>query len=848
MSERYSAHETEVKWQNRWDDAQSFRAERRDDKPKYYVLEMLPYPSGAIHMGHVRNYVMGDVVARYKRAKGFNVLHPMGWDAFGLPAENAAFERGYHPAKWTYANIDAMRAQLKRLGLSFDWQREIASCHPGYYKHQQRLFQEMIEAGLVYRKESYVNWDPVEMTVLANEQVEDGRGWRSGALVEKRLMSQWFFKITDMAEELLQGIDTLERWPSKVRLMQTNWIGKSQGAHVRFGIQGREAGLDIYTTRPDTLFGASFCALSPEHPLTAELAKDNAALAEFVKECQRMGTSEAVIEKAEKRGIDTGMKALHPLDGRELPIYVANFVLMDYGSGAIFGCPAHDQRDLDFARKYGLTVTRVVAGPDGDTSDLGDEAYTGPGHIINSGFLDGLDIDAAKAKAIETLVAQGAGKAQTNYRLRDWGASRQRYWGCPIPVVHCASCGMVPVPKDQLPVKLPEDVTFDKPGNPLDHHPTWKHTSCPSCGGEALRDTDTMDTFVDSSWYFLRYCCPDDAEAPLNDEANYWMTVDQYIGGVEHAVLHLLYSRFFMRALKKLGYVTAEEPFAGLFTQGMVTHETYQDAKGKWLSPDEIKRGEDGNWSTLDGGPVSVGGVIKMSKSKRNVVDPEAIIRSYGADTARFFVMSDSPPERDFEWTESGVDGAYRFTQRVWRVFGEALERAAAGDQQADQAADLALGKVMHRLIDGIAADIEGFAFNKSVARLYDAVNELSRYLSEGKISAAALREALDYLCLGLAPFMPHLGEELWTRLGHEGLACAQAWPTVEAAMLVDDTITMPVQVNGKVRAQIEVPKDLPKAEVEARALADPAVAKFIGDTGPKKVIVVPGRIVNVVV
>ncbi len=848
MSERYSAHETEVKWQARWDEVQASRAQASNDKPKYYVLEMLPYPSGAIHMGHVRNYVMGDVVARYKRAKGFNVLHPMGWDAFGLPAENAAFERGYHPAKWTYANIDAMRVQLKRLGLSIDWQREIATCHPGYYKHQQRLFQEMMAAGLVYRKESYVNWDPVEMTVLANEQVEDGRGWRSGALVEKRLMSQWFFKITDMAEELLQGIETLERWPSKVRTMQTNWIGKSQGAHVRFGIQGRDEGLDIYTTRPDTLFGASFCALSAEHPLTQELAQSNADLAEFVKECQRMGTSEAVIEKAEKRGIATGLKALHPLDGRELPIYVANFVLMDYGSGAIFGCPAHDQRDLDFARKYGLDVTRVVAGPDGETGDVGNEAYTGPGHIINSDFLDGLDIEAAKAKAIDTLVAKGVGKAQTNYRLRDWGASRQRYWGCPIPVVHCSSCGVVPVPKDQLPVQLPEDVTFDKPGNPLDHHPTWKHTACPSCGGEALRDTDTMDTFVDSSWYYLRYCCSDDADNPLNDEANYWMTVDQYIGGVEHAVLHLLYSRFFMRALKKLGYVTAEEPFAGLFTQGMVTHETYQDADGKWLSPDDIKRDEGGDWTTLDGGPVAVGGVIKMSKSKRNVVDPETIVRSYGADTARFFVMSDSPPERDFEWTEAGVDGAYRFTQRVWRVFAEAAERAQNGATGGGEAADTALRKVMHRLVDGVSKDIEGFAFNKSVARLYEAVNEMSRALSEGKVGAAALREALDYLCLALAPFMPHLGEELWTELGHSDLACAQDWPKVDPAMLTDDTITMPVQVNGKVRAQIDVPKDLPKAEVEARALADPAVAKFIGDTGPKKIIVVPGRIVNVVV
>ena len=658
-TERYNAREAELRWQKVWDERGVFATRNDDPRPRYYVLEMFPYPSGRIHMGHVRNYAMGDVVARYKRARGFNVLHPMGWDAFGMPAENAAIERKVHPRAWTYDNIAAMRAQLKSMGLSLDWRREIATCDPSYYKHQQRMFLDFVRAGLVERKKSKVNWDPVDQTVLANEQVIDGRGWRSGALVEQRELTQWFFKITHFAQELLGALDRLERWPDKVRLMQKNWIGRSEGLLIRFALDPSttpkgERELDIFTTRHDTLFGAKFMALSPDHPLASAAAEKNPALAKFIAECKRHGTAQELIDKAEKLGFDTGMKAVHPFDPDwKLPVYVANFVLMEYGTGAIFGCPAHDPRDLEFSNKYGLGNTPVVCplGQDPAKFIITDVAYDGDGRLINSRFLDGMTIEQAKdevARRLETTLHgnRPVAQRQVNFRLRDWGISRQRYWGCPIPIIHCEKCGAVPVPEQHLPVTLPDDVTFDRPGNPLDRHPSWKHVTCPTCGGEARRETDTMDTFVDSSWYFVRFTDPWISEAPTQREiADAWMPVDQYIGGIEHAILHLLYSRFFTRAMKVAGHVGLDEPFAGLFTQGMVVHETYQKADGSWAAPTEIKieGADDHRRATLiaTGEAVQIGPIEKMSKSKRNTIDPDDIISSYGADVARWFMLSD---------------------------------------------------------------------------------------------------------------------------------------------------------------------------------------------------------------
>jgi leucyl-tRNA synthetase len=869
---RYNFKETERKWQRIWEESRCFEVSADPDRPKYYVLEMFPYPSGRIHMGHVRNYTLGDVVARYKRAQGFNVLHPMGWDAFGLPAENAAIAQGVHPATWTYENIAVMRDQLKSMGLSLDWSREIATCHPEYYRHEQRMFLEFLEAGLVYRKESWVNWDPVDQTVLANEQVIDGRGWRSGAPVEKRQLAQWFFKITDYADELLEALDRLERWPAKVRLMQEKWIGRSEGARVFFGLKGRDESLEVFTTRPDTLYGASFCALSPDHPLTLELAAGNSELAAFVAECRRLGTSEAALESAEKKGFDTGLKALHPFDPSwELPVYVANFVLMEYGAGAIFGCPAHDQRDLDFARKYGLPVRTVVApkgmeakGQDPASFTVGDEAYVDDGIIVNSDFLNGLDVAAAKRAAIERLEKTGRGKGTVAYRLRDWGVSRQRYWGCPIPVIHCADCGIVPVPVADLPVLLPEDVSFDKPGNPLEHHPTWKHVDCPRCGRAARRETDTFDTFVESSWYFARFCSPR-AETPTDrTQVDYWLPVDQYIGGIEHAVLHLLYSRFFTRAMKRTGHVAVDEPFAGLFTQGMVCHETYRAPSGEWLFPSEVVKGPDGRLVTAKGGePVTVGRSEKMSKSRKNVVDPTHIIETYGADTARWFMLSDSPPDRDLEWTEAGVEGAWRFTQRLWRLVSGAVPALAPVGTPKPEAFDeqaTALRRITHKTILGVTEDIEKFHFNRAVARLYEFVNALSAAVpaENGADRAAAgsadggrgwaLREAFEALARLVGPMMPHLAEEIWQTLGHDTLLANAPWPEAEPALTVEASVTIAVQVNGKLRSTIKLPRDSAAEAAEAAALADPAVQRALDGKRPRKVIVVPNRIVNVVV
>jgi leucyl-tRNA synthetase len=865
-SERYNAPDREAHWRKVWDDAEISRAQENESRPKYYVLEMFPYPSGRIHIGHVRNYSMGDVVARYKRAKGHNVLHPMGWDAFGMPAENAALERKIHPKASTYQNIDAMRGQLKRMGLSWDWSRELATCDPEYYAQQQRLFVDFFDKGLVYRKKSKVNWDPVDHTVLANEQVIDGRGWRSGAAVEQRELSQWFLKITEYADDLLAALDGLERWPDKVRLMQRNWIGRSEGLLMRMALDGeaRPKGhetLEVFTTRPDTIFGMSFCAVSPDHPLAAALAKTDKKLKSFIDECHRMGTSTEEIERAEKKGYDTGLSVVHPFrKTSKVPLYVANFILMDYGTGAIFGCPAHDQRDLDFARKYKLKVKPVVV-PEGEDPKrfvVGDEAYTGPGRIANSSFLDGLSVEDAKNEVANRLEKQGRGERKVNFRLRDWGVSRQRYWGCPIPIIHCEKCGAVPAA--DLPVLLPDDVSFDKPGNPLDRHPTWKHVDCPVCGGEATRETDTMDTFVDSSWYFARFCSPH-AETPVDARAvKYWLPVDQYIGGVEHAILHLLYSRFFMRAMTDTGHLDISEPFAGLFTQGMVIHETYQDEDGKWLSPDEIRftgnDSADRRAITIDGGhPVVVGPAVKMSKSKRNTVDPDSFTAHYGADTARWFMLSDSPPERDVLWTDEGVQGAWRFVQRAWRLVDEAAaqgtkhgaERPAAFSPAADD-----LRRAAHRALDAVSRNIEGLRFNTAIATIYELANKMATAL-QGQKSAKdegldwALRESAELLVQMFAPMMPHLAEECWARLGYNSLVAKQPWPEVEKPLLVDDKVTIAVQVNGKRRDELLISRDASQTDIETAALALDGVKRAIEGRAIKKIIVVPQRIVNVV-
>ena len=850
---RYNHKMTEAKWQKVWEDRGCFQVHEDPERPKYYVLEMFPYPSGRIHMGHVRNYTLGDVVARYKKARGFNVLHPMGWDAFGLPAENAAIENKVHPGKWTRENIAEMRRQLKSMGLSYDWAREFATCEPEYYRHEQKMFLDFLEAGLAYRKESLVNWDPVENTVLANEQVVDGRGWRSGAVVEKRKLAQWNLKITAFAEELRADLQELERWPDKVRIMQENWIGRSEGAYVRFPISGRDQSLQIYTTRPDTLFGASFCAVSANHPIALALAGSNAELATFIAECNRMGTSEAAIETAEKLGFDTGLKARHPLvEDCELPIYVANFVLMEYGTGAIFGCPGHDQRDLDFARKYGLNVVPVVAPQSADAGafEIADEAYVGDGTMVNSDFLDGLSVDEAKSAVIKRLEALGAGESAVNYRLRDWGVSRQRYWGCPIPVIHCDNCGVVPVPAEDLPVVLPEDVNLDEPGNPLVRHTIWKHVDCPACGKPAERETDTFDTFFESSWYFARFASPQvDDIGFTKSAADYWLPVDQYIGGIEHAVLHLLYSRFFTRALRKCGYLDIDEPFAGLLTQGMVCHATYRDDDGNWLLPDTVvTNDQDALVHHQSGAGVTRGRSEKMSKSKKNVVDPEHIIRAYGADTARLFMLSDSPPDRDLDWTDSGVEGAWRYLNRLWRLV-ESLDASAAEALDLDtlNLAALDVLRLAHKTIGSVSADLDRFHFNKAVARLRELTNGIDGLERAAPGAASVRREAVGILVQLLAPMLPHLAEEMWAAMGHETLLADTPWPEANPVLIRDDTVTVAVQVNGKLRGTLELSKDCANDNAEAAALALDAVTAAMGGKAARKIIIVPNRIVNIV-
>ena len=916
---RYTVRETEEKWQAVWAERGTFRATEDPGRPKYYVLEMFPYPSGRLHVGHIRNYAIGDVVARYKRACGFNVLHPMGWDAFGLPAENAAIANRTHPGAWTFENIRVMGEQLRLVGLSYDWDREIATCTPDYYRHEQKLFLDFLKAGLAYRKESWVNWDPEDHTVLANEQVIEGRGWRTGAPVERRQLTQWFLKITAYAEELVAAIETLDRWPDRVRLMQHNWIGRSTGASMRFALKHRNDGLDVFTTRPDTLSGASFCAVAADHPLARELATGRPEVQDFIEECRRLGTSEEAIQTAEKTGFDTGLVALHPFDGRELPVYIANFVLMDYGTGAVFGCPAHDQRDLDFARKYGLPVRpahwpRGVTplDPEGDPAhaeilarhrqafadhclvivpdDTAEGGVRGYLHILDTAFLprdvalseEGLSaagkaivaaaraedaqaydlcglvptgtvlsIAAAKDTAIAALADQGQGEAKITYRLRDWGVSRQRYWGCPIPVVHCPDCGVVPVPEADLPVTLPDDVSFDQPGNPLDRHPTWKHTVCPSCGGAAVRETDTFDTFVESAWYFLRFCSPH-SDRPFDEAAaKYWMPVDQYIGGIEHAVLHLLYSRFFTRALQACGYDTVDEPFAALMTQGMVVHETYADPDGAWVYPEEVEEREAGPVRARDGAPVTRGRLEKMSKSKKNVVGLEKVVETYGADTARLLLLSDSPPERDLEWSDAGIEGAWRFVNRVYRQVTEPQAPLPAMDAPVPDVIGTAaqdLRRRTHKTIAAVDGDLQGFHFNRAIARLRALSNAIGDFRPADAADAWVLREALEALVRLLCPITPHLCEELWQALGHGDLLTTHPWPQADASLVANPTVTLGVQVNGKLRSTITVPVDADRALAQAVALAEAPVRRAIGDKTVRKVIVVPNRIVNIVV
>jgi leucyl-tRNA synthetase len=902
MTSRYPVKDAESRWQQVWEQCGTFRTPTGIPARPYYVLEMFPYPSGNIHMGHVRNYTLGDVITRFRKAQGYDVLHPMGWDAFGLPAENAALKGKVHPAVWTEQNIATMRQQLQSMGLAYDWSREIATCRPEYYRHEQKFFLDFLKRGLAYRKEAWVNWDPVENTVLANEQVIDGKGWRSGALVEKRKLSQWFLRITDYAEELLAGLDTLDGWPEKVRLMQAHWLGKSSGLELTFDLVGQDGGITVFTTRPDTLFGVSFLAISPNHPLADSFAATDPALAAFIRDCNTVGTSEAAIESQEKKGYCLPLSVRHPLDDDwQLPVYVANFVLMEYGSGALFGCPAHDQRDLEFARKYDLPVLPVVLPPDADpaTFAIGADAYTGDGTAYNSHFLDGLPTQTARAQMIEVIAARGQGQGKTTWRLRDWGISRQRYWGCPIPVIHCPACGVVPVPEDRLPVTLPEDVTFDQPGNPLARHPTWKHVSCPVCGAAAVRETDTFDTFFESSWYFARYLSPHSADTPFDrTTANAWMPVQQYIGGVEHAVLHLLYARFFTKALRDCGYLDCDEPFRHLMTQGMICHRTFRTPDGEWLFPDEVTTTPDGTTvQTATGAPVLMGRSEKMSKSLRNVVDPRPILATYGADTARLFMLSDSPPERDMEWTDAGVDGAWRYVNRLWRLVTEAVGLLPPVGTPVSAGAAAAHRETLHLIhttIRHVTEDLERFAMNRAVARIRELSNALEdirpgssldvscqsqkisshsasqprlKELADGPMteaegaaqsmgrnlmglaseSAAVLRHGLEVLVQLLAPMLPHLAESLWEQLGHPQMVCETPWPVAHAAWLQAARVTIAVQVNGKLRGTLDLPPGTAREAVETAALSLPGVVRHLEGRPPRKVIVVPDKLVNVV-
>lgn len=858
---RYNARETEARWQRRWEDDAIFEAPRGEESggKNYYVLEMFPYPSGRIHIGHVRNYTMGDVIARYRRAKGYNVLHPMGWDAFGMPAENAAMQNRIHPKKWTYDNIAIMRRQLKTMGLSFDWSREFATCDPEYYGQQQSLFLDFLEAGLVDRRKSRVNWDPVDQTVLANEQVIDGRGWRSNAPVEQRELTQWFFKITDYAQDLLDSLDNLDQWPEKVRLMQRNWIGRSEGVEIPFALTSAFAGIEeivCYSTRPDTMHGASFLAISSDHPVSMALEKQNPQLAAFNRQCRASANTEEAIETAEKLGIDTGLLVRHPTEDRTLPVWVGNFVLMDYGTGAVFGCPAHDQRDLDFARKYALPVQNAFYLP-GKLAEVENEALVPPKSepVVFVDQFAGVG-KATSQEAIDRTIdwfeENGKGKRVVRFRLRDWGISRQRYWGCPIPVLHCEKCGVVPEKKENLPVRLPDDVEFDRPGNPLDRHPTWRDAPCPSCGGPAKRETDTMDTFVDSSWYFARFTAPDAPTPTVPAEVDRWLPVDQYIGGIEHAILHLLYSRFFARAMKETGHGGVDEPFRGMFTQGMVVHETYRSPDGEWVAPAEIRvKEEDGKRSAYlleSGEQVEIGSIEKMSKSKRNIVDSDEIIDSYGADTARWFMLSDSPPDRDVIWTEAGVEGAHRFVQRIWRLANMTAEHKDGSNSSGPESN--ALITTTHRTLHKVDSMIADLRFNSAIAQIHSLTNVLetaARKQAEGT-QQPGLVHSVKLTVQMFAPMMPHLAEECWQLLGGDGLVAMADWPQADPSLIEETELVLPVQINGKKRGDVCVAADAGKDDIEAATLKLDVVQKALNGAAPRKVIIVPGRIVNIVI
>ncbi len=861
MNERFNPKIVDKKWQEHWEKENYFLSKINHDKKKYYILEMFPYPSGKIHMGHVRNYALGDVVARFKRSQNYNVLHPMGWDAFGLPAENAAKQNKTSPSQWTLENISEMKRQLKLIGLSIDWSKEISTCDKSYFKHQQQLFKKFFEKNLVYKKESQVNWDPIEETVLANEQVIDGKGWRSGAEIERKNLSQWFFRITDYASELLNGLNDLNKWPEKVKLMQENWIGKSVGCEIQLDLYNADKkainkSLEIYTTRPDTIFGATFCAISPNHPLSLELSKNNAVLDKFIKKYEGKNITEEAIAKAEKEGVYIDYFVKHPLiKDKFLPVYVANFILMDYGSGAIYGCPAHDQRDLDFAKKYDLDVIPVILpeNSDKDSFEIFDEAYVGNGILINSDFLNGLDIKKAQDKIINYLETEKVGKKKINFRLRDWGVSRQRYWGCPIPIIYREDGKILSVPDDQLPIELPDDVNLNQSGNPLSNHPTWKYTKCSETGMNAIRETDTLDTFVDSAWYFLRFCSANNnIQAFTEEDLDYWMPVDQYVGGVEHAILHLLYSRFFTRALYKNKEVKFQEPFLGLFTQGMVCHETFRLENGEWLFPSEVYEKDNGYYCSSNHEQVIKGPSESMSKSKKNVIDPEDIINEYGADTARLFMLSDSPPERDINWSLAGINGAWKFTQKFWRTVSDCSDVFSinlAKKPSIIEEESLIFRKKIHRYLISITESIENFHMNVAVAKIHEMTNEISGFKPKNDIDNWCLRESIGILVKVSEPIMPHLAEECWFLIGNTKSIIEERWPEVCEELLEDDQCTIIIQVNGKKRAEIKMPIGIDEKSVFKEAITISNVTNYIDNQrNIKKKIFIPNKILNIVI
>jgi leucyl-tRNA synthetase len=817
MDEHYQPAQIEAEAQAYWEQHQSFCVTEDPIREKFYCLSMFPYPSGRLHMGHVRNYTIGDVIARYQRMRGKNVLQPMGWDAFGLPAENAAIQNRVPPDQWTYQNIDYMRGQLKRLGFAYDWSRELATCHPTYYHWEQWLFTKLFDKGLVYKKTALVNWDPVDETVLANEQVVDGRGWRSGAVVERREISQWFLRITAYGEELLTALDQLTGWPDQVRTMQRNWIGRSEGVEIQFQVDGSEP-LSVFTTRPDTLMGVTFISVAAEHPLAREAAKTKPQLAAFIEECQHTATSEATLETLEKKGIDTGRKAIHPLTGEEVPIWIANFVLMSYGTGAVMAVPAHDQRDYEFAKVYGLPIKQVIAPQDDKICNLKQAAFVEKGVLVNSGEFTGLNFDQAFAAIAQHLEQAGKGRRTVNYRLRDWGVSRQRYWGAPIPIINCSQCGAVPVPEEDLPVVLPEGVRFDGVRSPLKQMPEFYQTICPQCGGKAERETDTFDTFFESSWYYVRYCCPNNDVAMTDERGHYWLPVDQYIGGIEHAVLHLLYARFFYKVLRDMGLVRGDEPFTNLLTQGMV-----------------LKDG------------------AKMSKSKGNTVDPQALIERYGADTARLFIMFAAPPEQSLEWSESGVEGAYRFLRRLWRVVAAHIAQgpalASVLEVKALTAEQKSLRAKVHETIAKVSDDIgRRYTFNTAIAAVMELMNTLAKFDDNSPQGQAGRQEALEAVVLLLSPITPHICHRLWRELGHEEAIIDVSWPEANPEALAKEEIELVVQVNGKRRGQITVAADAAREVIESQAQSAPNVQRFIQGKEIHEVIIVPNRLINLVV